>query len=321
MTANSDMTSTANTMRADDEKLEDLTRDDQETRHICLNCGTQLAGNYCQACGQKAHIHTNLGAFWHDFIHGVLHFEGRAWRTLPMLAWRPGELTRRYIEGERKRFISPMAMFLFSIFLMFAVFQLSGIKSPADIGVPDRSASNGISQTAPGRATSGRVSENFMIGSAREGTALIVRKTGINWLDKGLEKWRDEPSLMLYKFQANSYKFSWLLILISTPFMWLLFAGRRRFNAYHHVVFVTYSISFVTILMVILSTLYSLGLPTIMIALAAVLLPPIHIFADLRGAYGLSVFAAFWRLLALLLFIMVAVALFLQLLWLIGIAG
>jgi hypothetical protein len=43
-----------------------------------------------------------------------------------MLLWRPGELTRRYIEGQRARFVSPMAMFLFSVFLMFAVFSSLG---------------------------------------------------------------------------------------------------------------------------------------------------------------------------------------------------
>ena len=38
-----------------------------------------------------------------------------------MLVRRPGELTRRYIEGERAKFISPLALFLFSVFLLFAV--------------------------------------------------------------------------------------------------------------------------------------------------------------------------------------------------------
>ena len=31
-----------------------------------------------------------------------------------MLAWRPGEMTRRYIAGERARFVSPVALFLFT---------------------------------------------------------------------------------------------------------------------------------------------------------------------------------------------------------------
>ena len=57
----------------------------------CLNCGILLTGPYCSACGQKAHIHRSLRAFAGDFIAGLMNFEGKFWRTLPMLAWRPGE--------------------------------------------------------------------------------------------------------------------------------------------------------------------------------------------------------------------------------------
>ena len=89
---------------------------------------TTLAGAYCHACGQRGHVHRTLTAFFHDLLHSVFHFEGRFWNTLPLLAWRPGELTRRYIEGQRARFVSPMALFLFSVFLMFAV--VSSLTSP-----------------------------------------------------------------------------------------------------------------------------------------------------------------------------------------------
>ena len=61
-----------------------------------------------------------------DFVAGIVNFEGKFWRTLPMLAWCPGDLTRRYIAGERARFISPIALYLFSVFLMFAVLNLTG---------------------------------------------------------------------------------------------------------------------------------------------------------------------------------------------------
>src|SRR4029450_11255949 len=92
----------------------------------CLNCGGSLAVPFCHECGQPAPLPRPLSAFFHDFLHGVLHFEGKIWRTLPLLAWKPGELTRRYIDGERARFVSPMALFLFSVFLMFAVFSAIG---------------------------------------------------------------------------------------------------------------------------------------------------------------------------------------------------
>ena len=92
----------------------------------CLNCGAELTGAYCSQCGQKAHVHRSLKGFFHDLLHGVLHFEGKIWRTLPLLAWRPGELTRDYIDGKRARFISPIALFLFCVFLMFAVGTVTG---------------------------------------------------------------------------------------------------------------------------------------------------------------------------------------------------
>ncbi len=71
----------------------------------CRNCQAPLTGPYCAACGQSAHLHRSLGGLGHDILHGVFHFEGKVWHTLPELIWRPGQLTRRYIEGERSRYI------------------------------------------------------------------------------------------------------------------------------------------------------------------------------------------------------------------------
>ena len=109
--------------------------EERKTEGRCLNCGTQLIGAHCHECGQAAQVHRTVSAWWHDLVHGVLHLDGKIWRTLPLLAWRPGELTRRYVEGERAKFVSPMALFLFSVFLMFAVFSTIG--GPVGGGPPD----------------------------------------------------------------------------------------------------------------------------------------------------------------------------------------
>ena len=88
------------------------------TEGTCLNCGAQVTGAYCSACGQRLHLHRTLTSIGHDILHGVFHFEGKLWRTLPELFLRPGQLTRRYIDGERAKFISPMALYLFTVFVM-----------------------------------------------------------------------------------------------------------------------------------------------------------------------------------------------------------
>ena len=41
-----------------------------------------------------------------------MHFDARVWRTLPLLAFNPGRLTREWVEGRRTRYVSPLAIFM-----------------------------------------------------------------------------------------------------------------------------------------------------------------------------------------------------------------
>jgi len=92
----------------------------------CINCGAPLAGNYCARCGQPAHVHRKLAHMAGEFLHNLFHLDTRAWRTLPLLLFRPGRLTYDYIHGKRARYISPLAMFLLSVFTMILVFDAVG---------------------------------------------------------------------------------------------------------------------------------------------------------------------------------------------------
>ncbi|RYY44036.1 MAG: DUF3667 domain-containing protein, partial [Sphingomonadales bacterium] len=236
---------------------------------LCLNCGTARIGPHCHSCGQTGHVHRSLGAIGHEIVHGVAHFEGKLWRTLPLLAWRPGELTRRYVEGERMRFVSPMAIFLFSIFAMFAVFSWAGISAPSEIntGNPETQIEAARQEMIAERKELAESLDKRPAGSAKRtrnekriaeldrviadlptvektsdghgGFHVRTRYSGWAPLDHGIEKWNKNPALMLYKLQASSYKFSWLLIPLSLPFLWLLFAWRREFKLYDHTVFIT----------------------------------------------------------------------------------
>ena len=329
--------------------------DDGHTHETaCLNCGAELDGPYCRMCGQRGHVHKTLGAFLHDLIHGVFHFEGKVWHTLPLLALRPGELTRRYIAGERARFVSPMALFLFAVFLMFAVFQLVGFSPPTDMNINAGSGNpaqlqqqldglkqargqldagnpavpildrqiEGVERRMANAERAARGEPEVLAQSADGNSKVTAQRTGWAFLDHGIDKWRQNPSLMTYKLQANSYKFSWLLIPLSVPFVWLIFAWRRRFGAYDHAVFVTYSLCFMTLLFVTLAVLGQIPTtPGWLLALATVFVPPVHIYKQLKGAYGLSRFSAGWRTIALLGFIFVVLFLFLDVLLLLGVAG
>ncbi|MBT8427172.1 MAG: hypothetical protein KJO02_03995 [Erythrobacter sp.] len=127
-----------------------------------------------------------------------------------------------------------------------------------------------------------------------------------------------EPGVMLYKLQTNFYKFSWLLIPLPIPFVWLLFAWKRKYRAYDHAIFVTYSLSFMTLLILGLVLAGLAGVHEIFIVFGTLLIPPIHLYKHLRGAYGLSRFSAIWRLVVMLVFIVIVLTIFVQLLLLIG---
>ena len=255
------------------------------TQVDCSNCGFAYHGHFCPNCGQKAHVHRSLAAVGHDVMHGVLHLDGKLWATLSLLIFKPGALTRRFISGERAKFVSPMAMFLFTVFAMFAVLQMVGISAPTDLP-----SDNGTSNS-----------------------------TGLVWLDEHVvKKWKKNPGLMLYKLQSNGYKFSWLLILLSTPFLWLVFAWRRKFKAYDHAVFVTYSLSFMSLLFIAMSILSTVPGGAGWAAGLFMIAAPLHLYKQLRYAYGLTRFSALWRFFVLLFCTQIVMTIFLLILGVIG---
>ena len=94
----------------------------------CANCDAPLSGSFCANCRQKAHVHRSLLHVGEEFLHGITHFDGKAWLTLPALLFRPGKLTRNYIEGKRAGYIASVPLFLLVVFLMFFVFSFVHIK-------------------------------------------------------------------------------------------------------------------------------------------------------------------------------------------------
>jgi hypothetical protein len=273
--------------------------------------------------------------------HGVFHFEGRTWHTIPLLFWRPGELTRRYVQGERVNFVSPMALFLFSVFLMVAVFgMLGGPFGPLNSGdavqiakARTDAANQLTALEAEMKALQAKKADlkakgqkdpalNERLGDlvSREAELRLVTKgllkpnirsepidvdkaglrTGVPGVDHVIQHAADNPELAAYKLQSSAYKFSWALIPISLPFIWILFAFRRDVGLYDHAIFATYSLSAMTLMVVGLSIGSAIGLWGWVVGSVLVFFPPWHMYRQLKGAYRLSRFAALWRTFALI---------------------
>jgi Protein of unknown function (DUF3667) len=323
----------------------------------CANCGSELAGPYCHHCGQAAHVHRSLWHIAEEAVHGIFHFDTKSWRTLPLLIAQPGKLTRRYIDGQRVRYVSPLALFLFTVFLMFFVYSLVGTSAPnSSTGDPKEARAELTKEVEKDRqlvekstAKLANATNDEQREAAREelGDAqdeLQGVQTGLAALDlaetlKPTDKTDDaassdkpreplserlskkldtklgskvefekdhptlthavkhaidDPELAMYKLKNGASKFSFLLVPISLPFLWLMFFWRSGVRVYDHAIFSLYSLSFMSLLFTVIALLSTSKATQVLMGFLF-FVPPIHMFLHLKGTYGLGFFGAFWR--------------------------
>ncbi len=110
----------------------------------CLNCGTGLKGPFCHFCGQPDR---NFLRFFpvllRDLMEDLLDLDSRFMRTMKPLLFRPGRLTRDYMEGRRFRYAPPMRLYIFSSIVFFL---LAALLSSDSISINGSTDENGNPQ-------------------------------------------------------------------------------------------------------------------------------------------------------------------------------
>ena len=95
----------------------------------CPNCRLETATPFCPHCGERP-IRTEdltFGGALARIAHAATSVDGRVLRTFRQLLRHPGSLTRAYVEGRRKPWATPFAVFLIANVLFFAVQSLTHI--------------------------------------------------------------------------------------------------------------------------------------------------------------------------------------------------
>jgi hypothetical protein len=96
----------------------------------CRNCDAYLGDapvKFCPQCGQDTANHPpTFWEFVHEFITHYVALEGKLWKTLWLLFFRPAELTREYRAGRKLRYISPLRLYITASFLFFLVVKVAG---------------------------------------------------------------------------------------------------------------------------------------------------------------------------------------------------
>jgi hypothetical protein len=93
----------------------------------CANCGTDAPWNYCPNCGQETSVALPPAfTFLREAAGRYVRFDGRMWRSLAALLFRPGFLTREYLAGRRRRYVRPAQLFVALSIVLFAAMRFHG---------------------------------------------------------------------------------------------------------------------------------------------------------------------------------------------------
>ena len=150
----------------------------------CDNCGRELLGEHCYACGQPTkglvrEFSTILG----DLADTVFNIDSRILRTIGPLFARPGFLSREYFSGHRVRYVSPVRLFVFMSIIAFVLAQWS-----LDVNVGGNG--NGVNFGPGNGTTKDSIAQAKTVAEVEKIRALAVTE-----LDKAIKDSGDVPGV------------------------------------------------------------------------------------------------------------------------------
>jgi hypothetical protein len=96
----------------------------------CANCRAPLVGHFCSQCGaprleeRPLTVHRFVGDLWNE----VTSIDSGTVRTMRALFLKPGQLTREYLDGRTRWYLSPLRVFLLTIALYLFAHSALGLQ-------------------------------------------------------------------------------------------------------------------------------------------------------------------------------------------------
>ena len=96
---------------------------DTSTPQLCLNCNTELKGEYCYNCGQHIWSHTmTVKQFLLNYLDNAFWWDNQHFKTIWILCSRPGFLTKEYLAGKTVSQVQPLKLNMFLLFIFITLF-------------------------------------------------------------------------------------------------------------------------------------------------------------------------------------------------------
>ncbi len=116
--------------------------------------------------------------FVHEFIGHYVAFEGKLWKTLVLLFFKPGQLTSEYLAGRKLRYVLPLRLYLTISVLFFFLINVLPNKS-VEVGTGEKAKQEIAAAREEGRKANPHKSNGdteVLIGSDDEGNSLFSAK-------------------------------------------------------------------------------------------------------------------------------------------------
>ena len=219
----------------------------------CLNCGTEVAGRFCQQCGQEnVEVKESFLQLLRHFLEDLTHFDGKLWKTIKLLLFKPGSLTKLYMEGKRASYIHPIRMYLF-VSAVFFLFMFTGEvpEKPEDLAANAKAPKDFVSGFNEGFEVDLKKDtiEYKTVAEYKAAQQKLPESKRDQWLDATLKKKGIELN---QKYQGDKFKIGKALIekfehyfsrmlYISLPifafFIWVLYRRNKNHFFVDHVIF------------------------------------------------------------------------------------
>lgn len=86
----------------------------------CLNCNHVVENKFCPNCGQQnTETRQSFHYLFTHFVEDLTHYDGSFWKTIKALLFKPGRLTKEYLEGKRLKYVPPVKLYIFISFVAF----------------------------------------------------------------------------------------------------------------------------------------------------------------------------------------------------------
>ena len=100
----------------------------------CHNCGTPVNGAFCHNCGQQVRDNSDRSVrrLLGEVLGNLFFLDNRFFISVGYLFRFPGRMTVEFLAGKRKKFISPVTLFLFLNLIYFFNKPLSDYSLPIE---------------------------------------------------------------------------------------------------------------------------------------------------------------------------------------------